>query len=87
MIDTSKDRLIKEGFPEGWYIQDRVGEGTALLCHKTWQGFSKCICLRPGAIKTDDWVPTAQAIAKGYALVSELEIIERQIANSQDDGA
>ena len=58
------DVIIKDGFPEGWFIQDRPSEGVALLCKPNWQFGSRCLCLRPGAIPTEDWVPEARAIAE-----------------------
>lgn len=67
------DRIIKEGFPEGWYIQDRPGENIALLCRarESVMGGPVCICLRPGAISTDRWLPTARLIASGFELATE----------------
>lgn len=59
------DRIIEDGFPDGWFVQDRLDENTALLIHKTpgmWPG-SACICLRPKAMRTEEWLPTARTIA------------------------
>ena len=63
------DRIIKDGFPDGWYIQDRICQDQALLCR--WSVFSSiggsiCICTRPRAMSTDDWILTAQIIAHGF---------------------
>lgn len=62
------DRIITEGFPEGWFVQDRIGENHALLCRKADFSISGsiCICTRPRAMKTDDWLLTAQIIAHGF---------------------
>ena len=62
------DRIIKDGFPEGWYIQDRICQDQALLCRKSdFSPFgSLCICTRPRAMSTDDWIVTAQIIAIGF---------------------
>lgn len=62
------DRIIKEGLPKGWYIQDRMTENVALLVKETpglWPG-STCICLRPKAMDTDKWVPIASLLAEGF---------------------
>lgn len=58
------DVLITEGFPKGWFIQDRRGEGVAILCGPTmqWPG-SVAVCLRPKAMETSEWLSTARAIA------------------------
>jgi len=62
------DRIIRDGFPERWFVQDRLDEKVALLCTETpgmWPG-SACICLKPAAITTDEWLPIARQIARGY---------------------
>jgi hypothetical protein len=50
------ERIIRDGFPEGWYIQDRICQNQALLCRESdfSTGGSLCICLRPRAMRTDD---------------------------------
>jgi hypothetical protein len=70
------DRLITDGFPEGWKVQDRVDEGTALLCVKNWLGLSQCICLRPKLMSTDAWLPTARSIANQS---NEIEALRAQV--------
>ena len=62
------DRIIKDGFPDGWFIQDRICQNSALLCRRSDFAFGgfMCICLRPRAMRTDDWVLTAQIIAYGF---------------------
>lgn len=61
------DRYIREGFPPGWHVQDRLDDNTALLCRDdgAFLGFpaNRCICVRPQAISTDEWLPTARQIA------------------------
>lgn len=61
------DRYIREGFPPGWHVQDRLDDNTALLCRNdgAFLGFpaNRCICVRPQAISTDEWLPTARQIA------------------------
>lgn len=62
------DRIIRDGFPDRWFVQDRLDEKVALLCTETpgmWPG-STCICLKPAAITTDEWLPIARQIARGY---------------------
>ncbi|WP_333826908.1 hypothetical protein [Pararhodobacter sp.] len=63
------DRIIKDGFPDGWFIQDRICQNEALLCRRS-DFFSLsgniCICTRPRAIPTDAWILTAQIIAHGF---------------------
>lgn len=74
------DRIISEGFPEGWYIQDRICQNEALLCRKSDFAFggSVCICTRPRAMPTDEWVRTAQIIAHGFDAEND-----RRIASSR----
>lgn len=66
------DRILKDGFPDGWFVQDRLDENVALLIRPvpgSWLG-SVCLCLRPKAITTDDWLPTAREIAHSVAAMS-----------------
>jgi hypothetical protein len=67
------DRVIREGFPEGWFVQDRIKSGEALLCCPHITFGSTCICLRPGAITTDEWLPTARRIANALVDASRAE--------------
>lgn len=67
MLKRFNDRVITEGFPEGWFIQDRLDSNEALLCAPHFQMGSQCICTRPRAMKTDDWTPTARLIAAALA--------------------
>jgi hypothetical protein len=67
------DRVIREGFPEGWFVQDRIKSGEALLCGPHITFGSTCICLRPGAITTDEWLPTARRIANALVDASRAE--------------
>ncbi|CAM3717628.1 MULTISPECIES: hypothetical protein [Phaeobacter] len=62
------DRIIKDGFPDGWFIQDRICQNEALLCRRSdfSPGGITCICTRPRAMETDDWVLHAQIIAFGF---------------------
>jgi hypothetical protein len=62
------DRIITEGFPKGWFIQDRIDQNEALLCRESdfAIGGWTCICTRPRAMSTDDWLRTAQIIAHGF---------------------
>lgn len=68
------DRVIREGFPEGWFVQDRLKSGEALLCAPHITFGSTCICIRPGAITTDEWLPTARRIAKAMAAASRADM-------------
>ena len=72
------DRILTEGFPPRWYVQDRLDEGTALLCRRTdmYPG-NTCICLRPRAQPTDDWLPTARMIAWGFERMLDHERRDR----------
>jgi hypothetical protein len=59
------DRVIEDGFPKGWFIQDRLDSNEALLiCHTPgmWPG-TVCVCVRPRAMLTDEWLPMARRIA------------------------
>jgi hypothetical protein len=64
------DRIIDDGFPENFFIQDRLDTNEALLCVRTKSyigiGGPICLCLRPKAITTDEWIPTARILAIGY---------------------
>lgn len=68
------DRVIREGFPEGWFVQDRIKSGEALLCAPHITFGSRCICLRPGALTTDEWLPTARRIAKAMVAAARAEM-------------
>jgi len=61
------DRIISDGFPDGWFIEDRPGAGEALLCRRSELAFGGvvCVCTRPRATPTEQWVLTAQIIAHG----------------------
>jgi hypothetical protein len=80
------DRIITDGFPPRWHVQDRLDEGTALLCRKgdAWLGGSRCVCVRPKVQPTDEWLPTARIIAFGFEreerhrLEARLAEIEKQ---------
>ncbi|MFV1626817.1 hypothetical protein VWY34_14370 [Phaeobacter sp. JH20_02] len=62
------DRIIKDGFPDGWHVQDRLDSNEALLIRKSDFAFggSLCICTRPRAMPTDEWLTTAKIIAHGF---------------------
>jgi hypothetical protein len=62
---TITDRILREGFPEDWFVQDRLDENVALLVSPAAGSFfgTYCLCLRPKAISTDEWLPTARMIA------------------------
>jgi hypothetical protein len=63
------DKIITDGFPAGWFIQDRICQNEALLCRKSdFSPVSRsiCICTRPRAMDTADWILTAQIIAFGF---------------------
>jgi len=62
------DRIISDGFPDGWYIQDRICQNQALLCRRSDMHIfgNLCICTRPREMSTDDWILTAQIIAHGF---------------------
>ncbi len=61
------DRIISDGFPEGWFLEDRPGQGEALLCRRSELAFGGvvCVCIRPRATPTAQWILTAQIIAHG----------------------
>ena len=58
------DVVHREGFPDGWFVQERSAE-EALLCASHWQGFSTCICLKPRLMDIEAWLVHARVIAKG----------------------
>ena len=72
------DRIILDGFPVGWFVQDRLDEDTALLCVQgtTWIG-NNCVCVRPRAITTDLWLPQARRIAHAVQGDRYREIVRR----------
>ncbi|WP_037253249.1 hypothetical protein [Roseobacter sp. SK209-2-6] len=74
------DRIIREGFPDGWFIQDRICQNEALLCRKSdfSTGGLTCICTRPRAMDTDDWVLHAQIIAFGFEAENNRRIAQHQ---------
>lgn len=61
--DPDQDRILSDGFPDGWHVQDRPSEHTALLCAPSEMFGAQCVCLKPGAISTDNWLATAREIA------------------------
>lgn len=71
------DRIISDGFPAEWFIQDRIGSNEALLIRETgvYPG-SRCVCVKPRAITTHEWLTTAKSIAVAMdshaSLTSEL---------------
>ncbi|WP_027237830.1 hypothetical protein [Leisingera caerulea] len=67
------DRIITDGLPEGWFIEDRICQNHALLCRKSdfAIGGMICICTRPRAMRTEDWLLTAQIIAHGFEAENE----------------
>lgn len=75
------DRIIDEGFPQGWFIQDRICQNEALLCRRSDFSIfgSVCICTRPRAMHTDDWVATAQIIAIGFEAENDRRIEARNV--------
>ena len=75
MEKKHNDRYLREGFPDGWHVQDRLDENAALLIVETpgmWPG-TKTICVRPKAMTTDSWLHTARAIANAMVLASAEE--------------
>jgi hypothetical protein len=67
------DRIIDEGFPRYWYVQDRLDEGTALLCRSADFTGSRCVCVRPRALSTDEWLATARKLAHGFERMLDQE--------------
>lgn len=70
---NERDRIIKEGFPDMWYVQDRVDDNEALLCRQSdfaLFGGGICICTRPRAISTDEWLKTARLLAEGFDIAN-----------------
>lgn len=65
------DIIHTEGFPKGWFVQDRVGDNVALLCKEISFPIpgGYCLCLRPKSISTKEWLRTAAKIAEGYELM------------------
>lgn len=72
---TFNDRILREGFPEGWFVQDRLDDNVALLVRPAPGSFfgTYCLCLRPKAISTDDWLPTARMIAHSVHSMQTLQ--------------
>lgn len=64
------DRIIRAGFPDGWWVQDRMGLAGALLLRRADTLFGTvCVCMRPPEVTTEAWLPTARLIAKGIDMV------------------
>lgn len=82
------DRIITEGFPEGWCVEDRLDENQALLIRKSdfAIGGNMCICQRPAATPTDKWLPIARIIAKGFDLANNAEIEQSPASSSEPYG-
>ncbi|NTF17172.1 hypothetical protein G6L37_01850 [Agrobacterium rubi] len=61
------DRVISEGFPQGWFVQDRQSERTAVLVAppglRDYAAGGKAVCLKPRLLSTDEWLPVARGIA------------------------
>lgn len=81
---SGPDRVLTDGFPDGWFLEDRPGAGEALLCRRSELAFGGvvCVCLRPRATPTEQWVLTAQIIAHGV----EAENGRRREAPDQREG-
>jgi hypothetical protein len=77
------DRIIRDGFPPKWFVQDRLDSNEALLLRRSDFAFggSVCICTRPRAIPTDEWLTLARIIAHGFDAESEKRIAESSAAN------
>ncbi len=77
------DRILEDGFPKGWYVEDRLDSNEALLIRKSDFAFggALCICTRPRAMPTDEWVPTAQIIAHGFEAENNRRIEAASAAN------
>ena len=63
------DSIIDEGFPDGWYVQDRPKENTALLIAPALYTGAQTVCLRPRLVNTKDWLPIARQIAAALSHV------------------
>lgn len=61
------DRIIAEDFPDGWFVEDRPREDTALLCGPGGISGTHCICQRPNATRTEDWLPIARDLAQAVS--------------------
>lgn len=74
------DRILTEGFPDGWYVQDRLDDDVALLIQPLPGTFfgSGCLCLRPKAASTDEWLPTARLIAAAIQSMRNLRDVPSQ---------
>lgn len=68
MANEFNDEIVTEGFPEGWFVENRLQENEALLCRKSDFALDGwiCICARPKAIPTAAWLSTARIIAHGF---------------------
>lgn len=64
---SGPDRVLTDGFPDGWFLEDRPGAGEALLCRRSELAFGGvvCVCLRPRATPTEQWVLTARSSPTG----------------------
>lgn len=63
--------IIKEGFPAGCHILDRLDSNETLLVRERPGVFGSnvCICVKPKAIRVEEWIVTAIRIAEGYEKV------------------
>lgn len=59
----AQDRIYSEGFPEGWFVEDRPGENTSLLCAPNSRFGAITICLRPSGVWLETWLVTARLMA------------------------
>ena len=81
---SGPDRVFTDGFPNRWFLENRPGAREALLCRRSELAFGGvvCVCLRPRATPTEQWVLSAQIIAHGV----EAENGRRREAPDQREG-
>ncbi len=62
------NRVITDGFPKGWFVEDRTGENTAVLVAPNHSDSGElagnAICMRPPLVSTEEWLAVAHRIAR-----------------------
>lgn len=62
------NRVITDGFPKGWFVEDRPGDNTAVLVAPNHSDSGEiagnAICMRPPLVSTEEWLAVAWRIAR-----------------------